>query len=406
MPLNTLPESVRKFILDTFTDPETREVKARLAEHMIDSVVHGAFGSLAPNDLYRDVFRILELRPGDDALLAEELIAKYTTSEDEPAPATPPETITPEREVELVQVQNSAAIAAQAVMDAEGVLRDLGRLDAALFFATVADSMLVQIFEKVKREKAYNKIPIRDEAGNVRLSHDLKEFCEFKLGKSYRRLQELSSNMRNLGPALYEAAEKVGFKSRDYRALNALPAEEQAVVKQALESESKDEVLDILQDMAARHQAEKEAAKKERDDLKADMDAKDKVLEVKAQRLDKAEIELQKLKSLPKDADTELRLEVEAEAVKELNRLHVTALAIMNQFMAHANAMTTTPGISTHTMTYAMQIAQVLCEDIGNGLAEQGIPVDFEEIVQPQWMRATAKQNIETGDTNATAGAH
>ncbi len=316
------------------------------------------------------------------------------------------ESETPAPEAQLVQVQDTAAIAAQAVMDVEGVLRDLGRLDAALFFTTVGDSMLVQIFEKIKREKAYKKIPIRDEAGNVRLSENLKEFCEAKLGKSYSRLQELSSNMRNLGPALFEAAEKVGFKSRDYRALNALPAEEQAVVKQALESESRDEVLDILQDLAARHQAEKEAAKQERESLQADLAARDKVLETKAQRLDKAETELARLKSLPKNADTELRLEIEAEAVKTLNARHIEALAAFKQFLAQVEAITETPGISTHTAGYSMQIAQVLCEDIGAALADQGIPVDFEEIVSPAWTREAALADHESGNiTSPQAGA-
>jgi hypothetical protein len=122
------------------------------------------------------------------------------------------------------------------------------------------------------------------------------------------------------------------------------------------------------------------------------------VLQAKQQRLDKAELELEKLKSLPKNADTALRLEREAEAVKKLNGLHIETLAKFKEFLAQIEAITETGGISAHTCSYAMQVAQVLCEDIGAALAEQGVPVDFENIVQPEWLRAAAKDDLIRGN--------
>lgn len=315
------------------------------------------------------------------------------------APAIPAE-----REAELMEVQDQASTAIQAVLDAEPLQEALGVIKTATFYQKISDVLIAQAFQEIKKSKSYKNYPYVDADGKRRQIADLEEFCQVKFGKSARRVRELSKNLHLLGPDLYEQAEQIGFKSRDYRALNALPADEQAIVKEAMEADSKEQVFDILQDMAARHQAEKEAAKKEAEDLKADMDAKDKVLADKAERLESSEMELAKLRSLPKDADTELRLEVEAEAVKVLNELHVTVLAEMNQFLAHTDAMTTTPNISSHTMIYATQIAEALCQDIGAAMAEHGIPVDFENIVSPVWMRETAQADHAIGNASTSFG--
>ncbi|WP_028586688.1 hypothetical protein [Desulfocurvus vexinensis] len=308
------------------------------------------------------------------------------------------------RAAQLAQDQNTAAAVSQAVMDVEGVLRDLGRLDATLFYATVADSMLVQIFEKMKKEKAYQKIPIRDEAGNVRHVADLKEFCEVKLGKSYQRLQELSQHMHTLGPDLYEAAERVGFRNRDYRALKALPAEDQEAVKRALaEDATKDDALSLLQDMAERHAAQQAAARKEAEDLAADLDARDRLLQTKAQQLDKTQLELERLKSLPPAQRARLALEREAAAVERLSLAEVKASAAVNEFLGELADLLEADGCSPHTSDYAHNLARYWAEGVGNHFANYGVAVDFEGIVRPEWTRAEAARGLGVADEGATA---
>ncbi|AMK09626.1 hypothetical protein [Pseudodesulfovibrio indicus] len=312
--------------------------------------------------------------------------------------------IAPERSAALTDVQHTASAAIQAVMDVEGVLRDLGRLDATLFYANVADSMLVQIFEKVKKEKAYKKLHYHDESGNLRQFQTLEEFCGAKLGKSYRRLQELSGHMQALGADLYEAAERIGFRNRDYRALKALPEAEQAIVKQAIESESKEEVLTILEDLAARNQAEREAARKEREDLAADHEARGKLLEDKSQRLAKTEEELYRLKSLPKDADLELRLAREAEAVQAMEKAYMAALVGLNELLVQVEAILNSHDVSVHTSQHAVGTVGNYCRAVNAVLIKHEIPVDFEEEVSPEWMRETALDELEAGRTNIPTG--
>lgn len=72
---------------------------------------------------------------------------------------------------------------------------------------------------------------------------------------------QLAYNLNLLGPELYEQAEKIGFKVRDYQALKALPSDEQEIVKQALEAQNKESAVDLMQEMALKHKKEKELLK-------------------------------------------------------------------------------------------------------------------------------------------------
>jgi hypothetical protein len=155
-------------------------------------------------------------------------------------------------------------LAHKMVLNYEGVLRDLGRLDFAEFTRRVADVAMAQIFENVRSSKAYIGLPYINEVGEYAIIADLEQFCEVKLGKSYRRCLDLAQNLRTLGPELYEQSERLGLRNVDYKALRALPADEQALVKRAVEeAKSRDEVLGILQELAAKHQRERDEQQRE-----------------------------------------------------------------------------------------------------------------------------------------------
>lgn len=328
--------------------------------------------------------------------------AEADTPEQQDAPLVPE--IAPERIAELDQVRDTAAAIDQAVMDAEVVHRALGRIEGMEFLRRVGDVAVAQVFTEMRNSKKYKGLPYHDEGGNLRHVEDFEEFCKVKLGKSYTRCYELSKNLALLGSDLYESAEKIGFRAKDYRALKALPEAEQAIVKQALESESKEDVLTILEDMAARHQAEREAAKRERDNLTADCDARGKLLENKAERLEKTERELFRLKSLPIDADLELRLAREAEAVKALENTYMTALVELNKFLVQAESVLASSDISVHTSQHVVATAANYCRAVNAALVKHEIPVDFEEEVSPEWMRDSAEADLEAGQTHIPNG--
>jgi len=310
------------------------------------------------------------------------------------APSAAIPEITPERGAELMQTQNTMAVADQAVMDVADLYKALGRIEATEFYRKISDVVAAQTFAEIRVGKKYKGLPYRDKDGITRRVGDFEEFCRVFLGKSYNRCLELSQNLHTLGPDLYESAERIGFKARDYQALKALPESEQEIVKTALAAESKEQVLDILQDLAARHQSERAAAKKQTEDLKADLDARDKVLADKGERLDKISMELEKLKSLPPNKRARLQLEQEQAAAERINTACVKAEGQINAFLSEVADVLALDELSITTTSHANNAVRFLCESLVDFLQIHNIDVDFAGMARPEWLREQAADDL------------
>lgn len=142
------------------------------------------------------------------------------------------------------------------------VLQQLGRIQTASFYRTISESLIAQTFAEFRRTKAYKGLPYTDADGAVQQVETLEEFCRLFLGKSYPRCAELADNLHTLGPELYERSQEVGWKTKDYRALRALPEDEQTAVREALESEDRDQALTVLSELVARQRQGREAAER------------------------------------------------------------------------------------------------------------------------------------------------
>lgn len=318
--------------------------------------------------------------------------ASEATALEAQAPAIPE--VSDARLVQMEDAAQAVRAADIAVMDAFPVMEALGRIKAAHFTRHVADSMAAQAYIEIKNGKKYKGLPYRDANGEARHVADLEEFCRVFLGRSARRVQELAQNLHVLGPELYESAQAIGFKARDYAALKALPESEQAVVKEALAADSKDQVLDILQDLAARHASEKAAMKKEATDLKADLAARDKVLHAKAKRADELAIALEKLKSLPPAEAWRLRLAKEEEAVAALALDYTRAEAAANAFIARCADILSVEDVSQHTRDHVANTVRYFTETLGSFLSDHAIDVHFEDLVMPSWIKDQAATDL------------
>ena len=220
--------------------------------------------------------------------------------------------ILPDVEARIVAAQDQAlSVTETNEVFAAGV--DIGRLEALDFVATIATSALLSIFENVKKSKGWRLM--RDpRSGDGRHFASLDEFCEIKLGKSYRRFRELAANRVVIGQEAFEQAERIGLRQVDYNTIKALPAPDQELVRRAVEeSKSRDEVLDLLQELAARHGQEKQALTKQVDELKAEADATSQLLADKNKALDKAKAAARRIANAPLEEQV-------AEELAEVNK--------------------------------------------------------------------------------------
>lgn len=189
---------------------------------------------------------------------------------------------------------------------------DLGRLDAMAFIATVADSAVLSIYENVKKSKAWRYLKGCD----GRNFENLEQFCTEKLGRSYRRLQEISSNRNALGQEAFEHAERIGLRQTDYNLIKALPAPKQEIIKEALtEGATKEELQKAIRELAAADQKEIEELTQRAEEAEANLEARSRVLEDKNSKIDQLTEEVAKVKKRvkalpPADVGEEIRKEV------------------------------------------------------------------------------------------------
>lgn len=215
----------------------------------------------------------------------------------------------------LTLAEEQAAKGIESEM-ALNTMRALGQMEGLEFSATVADRARVEIYLEIKKNKGYRALTVKGEDGKPRRVADLDEFCQRFLKKSARRIQEMAANHHLLGADLYEQAERIGFRTQDYRTLKALPADDQEVIKQAMSPEAdRDQVLDLLQEMAARHASEKAALTAQAKEAEETAEARDQVVKAKESKITQLEEANHKLKrrietATPDEIGEQLRDEV------------------------------------------------------------------------------------------------
>lgn len=188
---------------------------------------------------------------------------------------------------------------------------DIGRLEALDFVSTVTNASILPIYENVKKSKAWRFLR-NPKSTNGSNFESLDEFCQVKLGKSYSRMQHLVANRNVIGQEAFDQAERLGLHQVDYNAIKSLPAPDQELVRRAVEdAKSRDEVLDLLQELAARHATVAAKLSTELADVKEDVKAKDAVIAEKSAVADKLRAKLKRIQTA--DPDTAFK-EIQQEA--------------------------------------------------------------------------------------------
>lgn len=322
------------------------------------------------------------------------------------------ETIAPDTELtpvqdknlnELVEAGNQMSIANAAVIDNFDVIKAIGRIEAARFYETVSEKLIAETAIAVKQGKQYKGLPYKDADGNVKHVSDFGEFCEAFFGKSYRRVHQLVENYNTLGSDMYEQAERMGFRQRDYNALKALPADDKLLIAQAIEEENLGKALDLMQEMAARHVHEKELLTQTSEELVHTLEAKDKVIKDKTGIIDNQAERLALLENKQRSVSAEQRL------LDLRSNLQIAAADIKVNVMTRLRkCVKDLYDAELEGDNEAMFMAGCLIE-IGRELAilrdEYSLPACVDEDLTPEWMRDGAMDDIEEQYAGTVVGA-
>jgi chromosome segregation ATPase len=160
-----------------------------------------------------------------------------------------------------------------------------GQVKTALFMRSIADRIVAQAFINLKEGKKYKDLQIKAPSGEVRQIADLQEACELLFDKSYRTCAELAQNLELLGADLYDKAEQLKLTTKDYRAIRALPTDDQALIESSLNGATdREAIAELIEELTERHAKKLAEAQKKVADAVEDSEAKDRVIAAKNER--------------------------------------------------------------------------------------------------------------------------
>lgn len=248
----------------------------------------------------------------------------------------------------LNDVNSANDIEKEAALD---LGRSLGQMESAMFFGNISEAIVLSAYENVKKSKVWKNL--KDKSGNV--FPTLNEFCQSKLGYSARRLEQIIANRSIIGQEAFEQASRLGLRQVDYNAIKTLPAPDQELIRRAVEdAQSRDEVLDLLQELAGRHAQAAQKLTKELADVQADLAASESRRSVLITENDKLKTRI--ARATPDDVLLELQ--------KETTRLTNDALGCVQGQLRQAFIALKNHGDGTadHGLFMAGLVGQVQAE--------------------------------------------
>jgi hypothetical protein len=283
---------------------------------------------------------------------------------------------------------NEVSAAAHLAMQQGELYRIIGRIETAHFLETVSSRVIGEAYLAARTViGGLGSIAVRTTEGTVRNVSSLEDFCDAVMPVSHRRCQQIAQAMHTLGPALYEQAEKLGLGHRNYAAIRALPNNMQDEVKAAIESGDRDQVLVLIEELAARNAALNAVAK----EAEKTLAAKDKVIATKDAKLN----ELAEADALRRNGSPNER---EAEQQARLREAGLSAELALQQLIVAADEVMNSPATATIELQ-ARQALEFISQRLADLCAERSIAIDvLGEAVVPGWKReigelATSRRN-------------
>lgn len=304
-----------------------------------------------------------------------------------PLPITPPADV-PEPNHTVIEADSTAMTEVGLRDRLQGssleVGKIVGRIESALFLTSVTEKVIAESFIQLRDGKKYKDLMIPGTDGEMRHVSDLEEACELLFGKTYRTCLRIAQKYESLGPELFESAERLGLRRKDYQALQALPSDDQALIKTTIaEATDRDSVTDLIGELTERHA--KKLAEKDRviADLGQKVELKERRIQVLGEERDGLKEKLIGM-TLTEDATRKVALEKRARALGALRDASLAMLGYVSRFdQAVANVMALNDATASEEAADTLRATYQRLADLANA---HGMPVDFAEVVMPPWL--------------------
>ncbi|SAY50913.1 hypothetical protein [Neisseria weaveri] len=252
-------------------------------------------------------------------------------------------------ELTVSEMQNAVALTTKNLtFEKAKVLEQVGAIKMAALtrrFASVAE---IELLAELKFSKKYKDLPITDVKGNSNYVTTWEQFCN-AIGSSVETIDNNIRNYQRLGSEFFEYAQNAGIPQRTLAQIGRLPeAERELVIEMAQKEETtKDAVLQVLEQVMAKHAAEKEQAAAEKAELESQVQdlqetaaAKDRVIQERGKKVDELAEKLAKKQvkePKPQDVASELTMRLSTAVIgvrSDISRLR----DLFGQLVAHGEA--------------------------------------------------------------------
>lgn len=144
----------------------------------------------------------------------------------------------------------------------------VGQIRTAMFVKHVSGRVIAAAHRELTESAGYRNILVPGPDGERKRVSTYEEFCPLVFGMSARRIRQIAENDTLMGE-LYEAAESMGLRQRDFNALKTLPPDDQETFKSVIaDGGDRDAAVGVLTDLVERMAAKN--AKANADNLAKD----------------------------------------------------------------------------------------------------------------------------------------
>ncbi|ENX33915.1 hypothetical protein F889_02579 [Acinetobacter colistiniresistens] len=277
----------------------------------------------------------------------------------------------------------------------------LGAIKATAFFKKLVTVTEIKLLAEIKESKQYKGLKLVNSVGKLVTVTTFEEFCQH-LGMSREKVDQDILNLSTFGEDFLETSQRMGLGYRDLRKLRKLPDSDREVLinGEAVKTEDRESLIDLIEEMSAKHAQEKATRDARIAELESNDQANALILKKKDEKINQLDTKLTKLESPAaiKKRDESEHQQLAASAIKELHDACQVMLNATARFRNQVNSVI--EAIDTHGLYDIQQSLEsnviAAFQQIAQTSTEFGIQINFEEMVTPEWLMAIAEDQQAT----------
>lgn len=263
----------------------------------------------------------------------------------------------------------------------------LGQAQMADAISKLTATVAVSKMAFVKESKLYRQLAGTKDRDGRGLAGTWEEFCAL-LGTSAPKVNEDIANLQSFGEQALESMSAMGIGYRELRQYRKLPEDQKQALIEVAKAGDKEGFVELAEEIIAKHAKEKEALTTQVEESKATLEAKDRVLQSKADLINKLEEQTaRKFKPLP---GSEARTAAEQALLQELDEATSSTYLAMHRTFKAADAALSDTGARDAIQARARQAIEFMAQQLADMAEEFGIAVDLEERIAPTWLNEDA----------------